>query len=144
VEEALALGHHFAVARGIASSSLALARVSRLEGRLAESRTLLDEAARIMRSLDDVGGLAHIVVERALGVAASSAPDYSLIVRLITSAHAVRQSLGMATPGSEERHIAAAMAKAQAALTFEGFEAARQEGARANIERLSELAMSAP
>jgi predicted ATPase/class 3 adenylate cyclase len=133
-EESLALTQRYGIMRGVAANTLALAKVARLEDRLDETTPLVDEATRIYRSCGDTGGLAHALVERALIESARARHDRA--VELLGAAEALRDELGIATPGSERQGITAARAAALASLGEEEVVRLTAAGRGADLDRL--------
>jgi predicted ATPase/class 3 adenylate cyclase len=113
-EDALARCQRFGIVRGIALTTLELARVARLENSFDEAGDLLDEATRVYRTVGDAGGLAHAIVER--GLLASALGEHADAARILGAADAVREGLGIVTPGREAPWIDEARAAAAASL----------------------------
>jgi non-specific serine/threonine protein kinase len=96
----------------VAETSRGLAHVLRLQGDHEQAVELLDEARRIFEAEGDVGGVAHVLTE--LGVIHGERADHERAAGFLNEAKALRDSVGIATPGSEvgdiERTLAACVA----------------------------------
>src|SRR5690606_26302919 len=99
-ESSMAMGQQLGIPRAIAGCSVGLAQVMRAQGNPRGAESLLREAEAFYRDEHDAGGLAHVYVEAALVNSALGRHDATAL--LLGAAQAVRERIGIATPGSEE------------------------------------------
>ena len=137
MHEILVLTQWSGNANGIAEMSLRSARVARHAGAFDEAIELLDEAIRIYSTEGDDGGIAHVLTERA--VIASLRGDHARAGFLLGGALAIRERLGIATPGSETRDVENARRAATSVLSQDQIAAAWDAGRESNLESLLEV-----
>ena len=133
-EDSLELTQRYGIMRGVAANMLALSKVARLEGGREGPSQLVEEATRIYRTCGDTGGLAHVLVERALVESARGRHDRAL--QLLGAAEALRDELGIAVPGTERPEIESATAQALAALGGDEVERLTEMGRHEDLDRL--------
>jgi predicted ATPase/class 3 adenylate cyclase len=134
LQDVLAFAQGSGNANATAEISLKLARVARHAGEIDEALELLTEAARVFSAEGDDGGVAHVLTER--GVIASHTGDYVHAAVLLGGARAVRDRLGIATPGSEADDVDDARQAAAAVLGADELARSWLEGQHSSVESL--------